>query len=178
MMSTYAANRERRRGSKLCYVALFLVLMVASQPLGVNEWVFLIPGVALVASVCVFFVSRKRVQTPSELFENGLPARLPVWAVRGAGEILPAKLRDSTELLGRLRVVNTRLEWCPSAGSSRRGAVSVKWEQAEVLTAEVKTIWGLVPMCLLHLAGSHEADIWIKARASSLNTLLSVVVAK
>lgn len=175
MMSTYAVNRERRRGSRICFVLLFLVLMTASQPLGVNAWLFLIPGVAIVASVCVFFVSRRRVRTSSELFEEGLSARLPVWAARNGEAGPPANLRDTLELSGRLRVVNGRLEWSPSARSSRRGAVSVEWDEPEVLGAEVKAVWGVLPMCLLHLGGAHEADIWVVARSSSLNTMLSIV---
>jgi len=177
-MSTYATSRERRRGSRLCFILLFLVLMTASQPLGVSAWLFLIPVVAIIASVCVFFVSRKRVQTTAELFENGLSARLPVWADRGAESGPSAKLRDSIELSGRLRVVNGGLKWSPSARSTRRGAVSIQWDKAEVLTAEVKGIWGVVPMCLLHLGGTHEADMWIVARDSSLNTMLSIVTVK
>jgi hypothetical protein len=99
--------------------AVLLVLVTASQSLGVSAWVLLFPAGALVALVCIFLGSRRRVHSLSELLESGLSAQLPVWAAREAGDALPVKLRDSAELWGRLRVVNTRLEWCPSTRSSR-----------------------------------------------------------
>jgi len=174
-MSNYASNRERRRGSRLCFALLFLVLMTAAQPVGLNSLLYLIPGVALLVAVCVFFVSRKKVPTPTEIADNGLSARLPVWAARVAGAGISANLRDSIELPGRLLIVNGHLEWRPSARSSRRGAVNVVWGDSDILNADVKSIWGIVPTCLLHLSGTYDVDIWIIARASSLNEMLTFV---
>jgi hypothetical protein len=56
--------------------------------------------------------------------------------------------------------------------------VAIGWDSSEVLGAEVTPLWGVVPMCLLHFVGTHEADIWIRAKPSSLDTLLSVVTGK
>jgi hypothetical protein len=172
-MSTYAVSRERRRASRIAFFAVFLIFLTASLSVGISPWLIMVPAGSLVVFVGVFVASRRKSPTQRELLARGVSAKLPGQAIRLSRGDSTGAIRDSEELSGTLRVVDTRLEWIPSPRSSRRGAASVAWDGTELRTAEITPVWGVVPMCLLHVNGARETDVWVRVAPTSLKALFA-----
>jgi hypothetical protein len=175
MMSDYAAKREKRRLTSLWVLPIVVIAVTSAFSTTTSEWLLVIPVVMLLVFAWIYIRSRRPKRSISDLKANGLSAQLPAWVIKNAGVEMKMEVRDTGELIGRLRATDDQLEWIPNPRFSHQVDKPVVWSASDIARLEITPIWGLTPMCLLHVDGRPKADIWVRSDSASARSLLDLI---